>query len=184
MSGTPTFGSNVIGLRFEKDGLTYSDAFPHETSRGGSERYFCDTDKSGMPDHVFQIRWNTPAGPVKADGKPVTLSIELLRSFNPPPLNIMEPWRNSLEALRPTELAGQAPQIRLMRDTAQLATEVAKLMTTYTGRGIFTVTRTFSREDLGGQKQRTFWLHVRFTDDKECVIDGADETEYHFAVSE
>jgi hypothetical protein len=179
----PDFGVNMVGLRFNKDGVEYADAFPLETSRGGGESYFCDLDADSTYDHVFQVRWNTSTGPVHANSTPVSFTLELLRSFNPPPLNVGQPFRNSMEALRAAELVGAAPSVTLMRDTGAAATEVIPLTPTYRGRGMFQVTHSFAEADLAGQPERTFWLHVQFTDDKGCVVDGADDAEeYHFPV--
>lgn len=179
----PVFGGNVIGLRFERDGHAYTGMFPFDTTRGGGERYFCDANRDSTMDHAYQIRWSTSTGPVKADGKPVTFTVELLRSYNAPPLNMAEPWRNNFESLRPTELMGQAPTVKLMAGTGLTATEVMPLVPTYTGRGLYTVTRAFTAQDLGGQNERTFWLRIGLTDDKGCLVEGSDETEFYFAVS-
>lgn len=179
----PVFGANLFGLRFDKDSHAYSGLFTLDTSRGGSERYFCDVDKNGTMDHSYQIRWNTSTGPVVANGKPVTFSIELVRSFNAPPLNMAEPWKNSFEHLRPIELTGGLPTVKLMSGTGLTATELATLTPTYAGRGIYNVSRAFSEQELNGQPSRTFWLRITVTDDKNCVIDGTDETEYYFSVS-
>lgn len=179
----PVFGGNTIGLRFERDGHQYQGLFPLDTTRGGGERYFCDFNRDSTMDHSYQIRWSTSTGLVKADGKPVTFSIELARSYNMPPLNMAEPWRNSFEHLRPAELMGQAPTVKLMAGTGLTATEVMPLTPTYIGRGIYTVTRAFTAQDLGTQTERTFWLRISMTDDKSCLIEGSDETEYYFSVS-
>jgi hypothetical protein len=101
----------------------------------------------------------------------------------PPPLNIEQPFRNSMEALRPAELPGSAPTVTLMRDTGTSATAVTTLTPSYRGRGMFQVSHAFAETELGGQENRTFWLHVQLTDDNDCVVDGAaDEEEYHFPV--
>jgi hypothetical protein len=178
---TKTFtvlGTNLLGIRFDADGKPHYAAFPFETSRGGGERYFCDLNGDRIEDHAFQVRWN-PMGPsVRADGTPTTIQLELLRSTNPPPLNIEEPYRNSFDHLRPGELQGATLRVRLMAGSGSAATEVANLESKYVGRGLYTATRSFTADDLSGQPRRVFWLRVSFTDDKGCLVDTVDEAEY------
>ncbi len=180
----PYFGPNVVTLRFTQGEKEYFAAFPLETSRGGGERYFCDRDSDGTVDYVYQIRWNTSTGEVKANGTPVTLSLELVRSFNAPPLNTDQPWLNSFEHLRPSELEGGLPIVKLMADTGSSATEIQTLVPTYMGKGLYTVSYPFTASQLASRPERMFWTRVQFRDDKGCAVDNtSDPEEYTFPVT-
>lgn len=176
------FGAYAVGLRFEKDGQTYGTFYPYETSRGGGEKYFCDTDQDGKPDHAFQVRWNASVeGIVADDSTEVTFLVELMRSFNTP-IDTTSPWTNLFDHLRPGQLGG-GPAVRLMADKGAAATPVQTLSPVYKGKGIYEMKRKFAAAELGGQAERTFWLEVSFTDELGCAVKGSmDPEEYYFPV--
>ncbi len=178
------FGPNAVSLRFTREGKEYFAAFPLETSRGGGERYLCDRDSDGTIDHSFQIRWSTSTGDVKANGTPVTFTLELVRSFNAPPLNTTQPWLNSFESLRPSELEGNLPSVKLMADTGASATEVGTMTVSYRGKGLYAYSRAFEASALAGKSERLFWPRVQFRDDRGCAVDNiSDPEEYTFPVT-
>ncbi len=177
------FGAYVVGLKFVKDGQLTSAAFPYETSRGGGEKYFCDTNTDGTNDVAFQIRWNAAKEFVQADDAEVAFSIELQRSWNTP-LNTTQPWSNSFDHLLPKNLKDPLPQVKLMDDKAPAAKLIETLTPVYKGKGIYEVKRKFAPADLGGLAERSFWLEVSFTDDAGCVVKSSvDPEEYYFTVT-
>jgi hypothetical protein len=178
-----SLGANVVGLRFTAGGQAYYAAFPYDTSKAGGERYFCDTNGDRVEDHAFQVRWNTSGISVAANGKPTAFQIELMRSTNAPPLNTAEPFRNTFEHLRPTELQGGLPTVRLMSGTGPAAVPVETLTAKYIGRGIYTVEKAFAATELAGPKPPNYWLRISFTDEKNCAVDTVDEAEYRFPLT-
>ncbi|MHB8875652.1 MAG: hypothetical protein ACYC8T_18355, partial [Myxococcaceae bacterium] len=176
-------GAHMVGLKFEHESMLYFGAFPYETSRGGGEKYFCDTNADTLPDVAFQIRWNGSTGKFVADGTTnIAFTIELMRSFNTP-IDTVKPWSNLFNLLTPAELNGGLPTVRLMAGTGTASKEIAPLTPVYKGKGIYEVKRTFAPADLEGSASRSFWLDVDFTDNAACVVNGAEaEDDFHFPV--
>ncbi|OGQ79857.1 MAG: hypothetical protein A2289_21455 [Deltaproteobacteria bacterium RIFOXYA12_FULL_58_15] len=178
-------GAYVIGFQWEEDDQTYSFAFPFETSRAGGERYFCNTTpaQDATNDFSYQIRWDNSVGKVLADNAEITFSVEVMRSFNTP-VNETEPWTNKFNHLRPSELVNGSPTIELMAGEGTSVESLGNLIPTYAGKGMYQVKRAFTTADLGGLKERTFWLKITMVDDQGCTVDGGtDPAEYYFGVS-
>lgn len=167
-------GSYTIGVHFTQDGRDYFVAFALETSRGGNEKLFCDSDADGADDLSYQVRWDAATEHVFSDGTEITFNLELMRSFNTP-IIVDKPFNNKFDHLMPANLQGGKPTVKLMADSGASAKEFATLDATYVGKGIYQVKRTFTDADLGDAMGRTFWLKVTFKDNDHaaCSIDAS-----------
>lgn len=166
-------GVYVITLKFEEDGIVYSQSFPLPTSKAGGERIYCPDEDN--PEFAYQIRWEVSPGHVHA-GAEATFSIELKRSVNEE-LNTEQPWTNTFDHLTPDDLkpAGSLPQVFIGSHHGDEPASVE-----YKGGGIYEAIFTF---DEHMEEAETFWLHIVFED--ECgIIDesGEEEADFQFSV--
>lgn len=166
-------GVYVLTFKFEREGITYSNSFPLETSKAGGERIFCPSKEE--PEFAYQIRWEVIPGHIHA-GDEVTFKIELKRSINEE-VNTEKPWLNSFDPLTLDDLkpAGNLPEVAVGSASGEESLSVE-----YSGFGIYEAKYKFGHVD----EKTTYWLHVTFED--ECgKVDESGETEhdYQFPVS-
>jgi hypothetical protein len=177
-------GAYTLSVKFTQDGHDYFSAWALETSKGGNEKMFCDSDMDGTDDLSYQVRWDASAEHIFSNNTEITFNIELMRSFNTPIITD-KPYNNKFDHLAPANVMDGKPTVKLMADSGASAKEIATLDATYAGKGIYQVKRSFTDADLGDAMSRTFWLKVTFMDGDHmsCTMDASSSAaDFEFPV--